>query len=114
MFQNDRWYRKNRNTLHAVVANTPEGTTALYQVAKTISGAGPGLPGLMPFPAPDPIPDRGAHPGPPFPATVADLRSLTTMQLHQLAAFYNYTFGIVPGDSLDEQVTKFQAYITGD
>ncbi len=111
--ENQKRMRKNRNALHAVVSNASAGATGLHEVAKTIPGAGPGLPGLVP-PAPDLIPDVGAFSGPPFPATVADLRVLTELQLHDLSAFYNDSFGIIPGDALDEKLTKFQAYILGE
>ena len=111
---NQRWHSKNRRALNAVVDNAPAGATPLFQVAKTIAGVGPGLPGLLPIAAPAAIPAVGAFPGPPFPMTVAALRGLTGPQLHQLAIFYNDSFGILVGDLLDVQVTKFLAYIIGE
>ena len=110
--QNVRWHRKNHKA--PAVGNVAAGVTALYPVAKTIPGAGPGFAFLVALPAPVPIPPVGTFAGPPFPATVGDLHALTVFQLHQLAAFYNDTFGIVPADSPEEKNSKFQAYILGE
>jgi hypothetical protein len=100
-----------QNLRNNVIDNSPViSSTATRQQDEA---NGPGIPGLVPVPAPDPIPDVGAFSGPPFPATVADLRLLTELQLHELSAFYNDIFGIIPGDALDEKLTKFQAYILG-
>lgn len=63
ILQNDRWFRKNRNALHAVFGDAAPGATALSQIAKTIPGAGPGLPCLAPVPAPDPNPAAGSFRG---------------------------------------------------
>lgn len=111
--KNQALLHKNRKALHDIVGGAALAATVLYQVSKTVPGAGPGLPGLPPVPPPVPIPAVGAVPGPPFPATVANLRSLTAPQIHQLSAFYNDTFGIEARDTLEEQVIKFQAFITG-
>jgi hypothetical protein len=38
---------------------------------------------------------------------------LTALQIHQLTGYYNDTFDIGAGNTLDEQVAKFQGFITG-
>jgi hypothetical protein len=111
---NQQIHRKNRRSIHANADNVDGNAPRLSQVIKTIAGAGPGLPGLPPILAPVPAPQVGALPGPPFPATIAAFRALTALQLHQLSAFYNDTFGIMAGNAPDVQLELFKAFICGN
>ena len=112
-FDNERFHRQNRHAFHAAVEMADDDATGLSQVMKTIAGVGPGLPNLMPIPAPVPVPPVGALPGPLFPADIGAMRALTVLQLNHLAVFFNDSFGIVAGDALDVQLKKFKAYICG-
>jgi hypothetical protein len=110
---NERLHRKNRHAFHAAVAMVDDDAMGLSQVMKTIAGIGPGLPGLLPIPAPVLVSPVGALPGPPFPADIGAMRALTALQLNRLSVFFNDSFGILDDDALDIQRRKFKAFICG-
>ena len=55
-------------------------------------------------------PEIGSAP-PHFPATVADLHSLSHTEILRLVAFYNEPMAMEPGDTLEERRDKFRRWV---
>jgi hypothetical protein len=101
--------------LHAVLTGSADAQ--LHKLMKVTPGAGTGIPGVAPAPAAPPpadqVPLPGTMVGDPFPATIKDLRALTTNDLRSLAVFFNDDFGILRGEKPHERNEKFQKFVSG-
>jgi len=87
----------------------------LVPILKEVAGAGVALPGVAAaaLPVGHPFAVGAPIPSPPFPNTVAALRTLTLAQISCLAILYNNDFRIVAGDTAVVRQEKFERFICG-